>query len=115
MSFIGKKLKKVRKIGHKIGHAVASIARKGGKTLVRASELGAKLAPFLQLIPDPRAQALGEALTVGSAIGNKVGHLSESVGRSGSQYLEDGDNKALLERTKAQINRGRDIQENFRT
>lgn len=109
---IGDKLKKARQIGTKVAHGVAIGLRKGGKAIQKGSQIAGKIAPFLEMIPDPRVKALGESLEVGSKFGKQVGELTADVGRSGSQFLDDGKVGSLLERTKDQKARGENLFKN---
>ena len=109
---IGKKLSRAPTIGKKVAKSLAIGMRKVGKGISRASEIAGEASKFISLIPDPRAQGLAEALEVGSEIGGQVGTLGANVGRSGSQYLKDGDQKALLERTRTQQKKASDIFKN---
>ena len=112
MSFISKKLKNFKRIGNKVAHRAANIARKAGKTVGRLSEFAGAIAPFVELIPG--GQAIGASLAAGSVVGSQIGNLGEDIGRSGSKYLDDGNVEGLLERTKNQISTKDKIQSNFR-
>ena len=112
MSFISKKLKQARRIGRKIGHGAVRLARKGGKVVSRLSNIATKVGGIVSMIPG--GQEVGGALIAGGAVGSAVGDLSQKVGRSGQQFMDDGNAKGLLERTKKHVQEGRDIQRQFR-
>ena len=99
---IGHKFHKAKSIGKKFAHGVAIGLRKTGKVIQRGAEIAGKVAPVLEVLPDPRLRALGETLDKGSIVASQVGSLTANVGRSGEQLLNDSDGKAFLERSKAQ-------------
>ena len=109
MGFGSKLARRFKKIGHKIGRGVSIGARQAGKVAQKAGAFASRIAPLVSLIPDPRAQALADVLRVGGDLAQKTGKLTSEVGRSGAKALQDGDQKAFLERSRKQAKDGRKI------
>ena len=92
---IGHRTQKGRKIASTVAHGASIELRKVGHTLSRVGNVGTKIGNVLEMIPDPRAKALGTLISTGSSLASSAGNFSGKLS-SGIEHARKGKIKSAM-------------------
>ena len=92
---IGHRIQKGRKFASRVSHGASIGLRKVGRTLAKVGGVGAKIGNVLEMIPDPRAKALGTLISKGSSLASSAGNISGKLS-SGIEHASKGKIKSAM-------------------